>query len=44
MREWNELSNQDQVYLWWEYNADVPENEEISFQEFDEMMQGFTFR
>lgn len=42
MREWNQLNNQEQVYMWWEYNVANPE-EEISFSEFDEMMQGFTF-
>ena len=42
MREWNELTNEEQVYLWWEYNAANPE-EEISFSEFDEMMQGIYF-
>ena len=41
MREWNELTDQEQVYMWWEYNANS--EEEISFSEFDEMMQGFTF-
>lgn len=42
MREWNELTNEEQVYLWWDYNAANPE-EEISFSEFDEMMQGIYF-
>ena len=41
MREWNELTDMEQVYMWWEYNANS--KEEISFSEFDEMMQGFTF-
>ena len=42
MREWNELTNQEQIYLWWDYNAANPD-EQVSFFEFDEMMQGFTF-
>lgn len=42
MREWNELTDQEQVYMWWEYNASNPEDE-ISFSEFDEMMQGIYF-
>lgn len=33
---WNLMSDYEQVYLWWDYCAD---NEEISFQEFDEMMR-----
>lgn len=42
MREWNELTDEEQVRLWWEYDAANPE-EEISFSEFDEMMQGIYF-
>ena len=41
--KWEELDNQSQIYLYWEYCAAAPENEQISFSEFDEMMQGFTF-
>ncbi len=41
--KWEELDNQSQVYLYWDYCATTPENEQISFSEFDEMMQGFTF-
>lgn len=39
---WEDLSDQEQIYLWWGYNAANPENE-ISFSEYDEMMQGFIF-
>jgi hypothetical protein len=42
MCEWNQLNNVEQVYLWWEYNAANPDDP-ISFSDFDEMMQGFTF-
>lgn len=41
MREWNELTDEEQVRLWWEY--DTNSEEEISFPEFDEMMQGIYF-
>lgn len=41
--KWEEFDNQTQIYLYWEYCANVPENEQILFSEFDEMMQGFTF-
>jgi hypothetical protein len=41
MREWNELTDEEQVRLWWEYDANS--EEEISFSEFDEMMQGIYF-
>lgn len=40
---WEDLSDQEQVYLWWDYNAANPENE-ISFSEYDKMMQGFIFK
>lgn len=43
MRNWNELTNQEQIYLYWEYCAATPETEQISFSEYDEMMQGFIF-
>lgn len=39
---WEDLSDQEQIYLWWDYNAANPENE-ISFSEYDKMMQGFIF-
>ena len=39
---WEDLNDQEQVYLWWDYNASNPE-EPVSFSVFDEMMQGFTF-
>ena len=37
MMNWNELTDQKQIYMYWGYleNAD----EEISFQEFDEIMR-----
>lgn len=40
---WEDLNDQEQIYMYWEYCAATPENEQISFSEFDEMMQGFTF-
>lgn len=42
MREWNQLTDQEQIYLYWEYCASN-DDKKISFFEFDEMMQGFTF-
>lgn len=39
---WEDLTDQEQVYMWWDYNTANPENE-ISFSEFDEMMAGFIF-
>lgn len=39
---WEDLTDQEQVYMWWDYNAANPENE-ISFSEFNEMMVGFIF-
>lgn len=41
MREWNELTDQEQVYMYWGYIESTDEN--ISFSEFDEMMQGIYF-
>lgn len=38
---WEDLSDQEQVYLWWEYNA--ANDEDISFEEFNELMAGFIF-
>ena len=38
---WHNLSDQEQIYLYWEYNASLPENEQISFSEFDEIMQEY---
>lgn len=40
---WEDLSDQEQIYLYWDYCAAVPEDEQISFSEYDEMMRGFTF-
>jgi hypothetical protein len=42
VRMWEDLTDQEQVYMWWDYNAANPENE-ISFSEFNEMMTGFIF-
>ena len=36
---WYNLSDQEQIYLYWEYNASLPENDQISFSEFDKMMR-----
>jgi len=41
--KWEQLDNQSQIYLYWEYCAATPETEQISFSEFDEMMKGLTF-
>ena len=41
--KWEEFDNEAQVQLYWACCAAIPENEQISFAEFDEMMQGFTF-
>lgn len=41
--KWEQLDNQSQVYLYWEYYATIPETERISFSEYAEMMAGFTF-
>lgn len=43
--KWEKLSNQAQVYFYWEYCANIPDADEepISFSEFDEMMTGFFF-
>lgn len=38
INNWNKLTDQEQVYLWWEYNAANPDNE-ITFTEFNEMIQ-----
>ena len=42
--KWEELDNQTQIYLYWDYCLATPETDQISFSEFDEMMQGFTFK
>ena len=39
--KWENLNDQAQIYLYWEYCAANPENE-ISFSEFNEMMEGLT--
>ena len=39
---WEDLPDQEQIYLWWDYNFANPDDP-VSFQTFDEMMQGFTF-
>jgi len=41
--KWEQLDNQSQIYLYWDYCAATPETEQISFSEFDEMMQGIYF-
>ena len=48
MREWENLSEEEQVYLYWEYCSNKDDmflkssDEPISFSEFSKMMQGFT--
>lgn len=39
MREWNQLTDEEQIYLYWEYCA-ANDDDEILFSDFDEMMQG----
>lgn len=39
--KWENLTDQEQVYLYWEYCA-ANEEDTISFSEFNEMMEGFT--
>ena len=39
---WEDLTDQEQVYMWWDYNAANPDDP-VSFPIFNEMMQGFTF-
>ena len=41
--KWEEMDNQTQIFLYWDYCAAIPETDQISFEEFNEMMQGFTF-
>lgn len=45
MRTWNELTDYEQVNLWWEYLATCDEDEHLIFAEFAEMMEeaGITF-
>ena len=42
IRTWEDLTDQEQVYMWWDYNFANPDDP-ISFPTFNEMMQGFTF-
>ena len=42
VRTWEDLTDQEQVYMWWDYNFANPDDP-VSFPTFDEMMQGFTF-
>lgn len=47
MRKWEDLSKEEQVYLYWQYSSDLnlrKDDEPISFSEFSEMMKGFTFK
>lgn len=39
MMNWNELTDQEQIYTYWGYIDSLDDGEEISFQEFDEMMR-----
>lgn len=40
---WEDLTDQEQIYLYWDYCAATPETEQISFSEYNEMMTGFIF-
>ena len=42
VRTWEDLTDQEQVCMWWDYNFANPDDP-VSFPTFDEMMQGFTF-
>lgn len=39
--KWEELNNENQIYLYWDYLAANPDDE-ISFEEFNELMEGIT--
>lgn len=37
MKKWEDMSNEEQIFLFWEYLAAT--DEEITFAEFDEIMK-----
>lgn len=39
MMNWNELTDQEQIYMYWNYVDSLDEDENISFQDFDAMMR-----
>ena len=39
---WEDLTDYDQINLYWEYLAGCGEEEFVTFDEFDEMMTGVT--
>ena len=43
--EWEKLTSEQQVRIYWDYQASIldPDEQGISFSEFDEMMQGYIF-
>ena len=41
--KWENLTNQEQVYLYWQY-LDECDDDPISFSEFDELMKGITIQ
>ena len=48
-KTWEQLSDQEQIYLYWEYccgpcyNPEKQDVEPIPFEQFDETMKGFVF-
>ena len=43
--EWENLTSEEQVRIYWDYQANIldPDEDGISFSDFDEMMQGYIF-
>lgn len=42
IRTWEDLTDQEQICMWWDYNFANPDDP-VSFPIFNEMMQGFIF-
>ena len=40
MNDWNLLTDEEQVYLFWEFQNSNPDFDDMTFQEVDEMMRG----
>lgn len=43
--EWEKLTSEEQIHIYWDYQANTldPDEQGISFSEFDEIMQGYIF-
>ncbi len=39
MINWDELTDAEQIYLFWEYQANTDEDDPMTFEEFDELMR-----